>query len=134
MTERTGVVGFTLFARGNVNDTAFPCWGGVNGTENFCAEVLDTTPGELSRKFDAWAIARSEGESSSIMFINLKYCGTENVMSDDDKSSRLRKVQAECARIIVKGLSTHTVVDTLCQLTPCHRGKNQQTRRSNVIQ
>jgi hypothetical protein len=55
----TGTKSLAIYSHGHTNDTSYPCFGGMGGTEEFCVDVLGKTPGEL-RACSAMALAEKE--------------------------------------------------------------------------
>jgi hypothetical protein len=58
----TGAKAVAIYTCGHINDTAYPCFRGVGGMDEFCVDVLSKTPGELSCQLDAWAISQEKSE------------------------------------------------------------------------
>lgn len=103
---RTGAIGFALFTRGHVNDSIFASWATANGAEEFISETLGITLGELGRKFDAWAVARSQSK----IFVLMTVVVLTHKLEEEDKQDSMPRLQSECARIILQGLSTYDII------------------------
>jgi hypothetical protein len=79
--ERTDIVGFAFFSRGNANDPASPHTVDSGGALEFFPQVLGITVLDALRRFEQWTVTQGEG----LYFLN------PSVDYVADLSSQLRR-------------------------------------------
>ncbi|KAJ7165724.1 hypothetical protein B0H12DRAFT_1246941 [Mycena haematopus] len=83
LAERCGMIGFAMFTRGHVHDTAVPLTVQSWGALDFFRETLKKDPADVAALFELWAVSRERG---------------------DIGGDSLREMQQECTSIIKTGL------------------------------
>ncbi|KAJ7730106.1 hypothetical protein DFH07DRAFT_756426, partial [Mycena maculata] len=68
------MVGFALFSRGHVHDSAIPVTIGSWGALNFFCEVLKRDPTDVSTLFELWCMSREKGAWGDTLLGMQKEC------------------------------------------------------------
>jgi hypothetical protein len=69
LAKRTGISAFAFFSKTHVNDSVKPYWASTPGALQFLPEALQTSSGEVGRKFELWSVTKGD---SKILFLMSK--------------------------------------------------------------